>query len=192
MDNDKPINGTLFFISNSILSQHFMLLFICWLSLKKHNLHGFLGNIFDGDHTFIVFHFAHSYGELISSFRCSSAWNCHNCNHQQRKSKNILHIINVFWFYGIEYCTWQNLSIPPNNSLFDCDTNSLRCAHRGIRQSRVAGCRVRPPPYGAVIPYCYAWWTRWTARTETILWCLGHSYTTATTPRERPLRSRTV
>ena len=181
MDNDKPINGTLFFISNSILSQHFMLLFICWLSLKKHNLHGFLGNVFDGDHTFIVFHFAHSYGELISSFRCSSAisqciifdnrhktiglnviqtalvvfvnnvitlnrcslyavklshtwaWNCHNCNHQQRKSKNILHIINVLWFYGIEYCTWQNLSIPPNNSLFDCDTKSLRCAHRGIR-----------------------------------------------------------
>lgn len=65
-------------------------------------------------------------------------------------------LLMFFWFYGIEYCTWQNLSIPPNNSLFDCDTNSLRCAHRGIRQSRVAGCRVRPPPYGAVVPYCYA------------------------------------
>ena len=123
MDNDKPINGTLFFISNSILSQHFMLNRCSLYAVKL-------------SHTW--------------------AWNCHNCNHQQRKSKNILHIINVFWFYGIEYCTWQNLSIPPNNSLFDCDTNSLRCAHRGIRQSRVAGCRVRPPPYGAVVPYCYA------------------------------------
>ena len=63
MDNDKPINGTLFFISNSILSQHFM--------LNRCSLH--------------AVKLSHTW-----------AWNCHNCNHQQRKSKNILHIINVF------------------------------------------------------------------------------------------------